>query len=88
MASLGNVFVGFVVILFSAWIALTLFLPLGGTIMETAVDLESFDSPLIPDFFQGGVWFTFSVFLIGMVGIGVIWSFASMLDLLGIGRTR
>jgi hypothetical protein len=88
MASLANVFVGLIVIIFSVWLALTLFLPLGGAVMDTAVDLNSFDSPLIPSFFEGGVWWSFSIFILGMAGVGVVWALASMLELLGIGRVR
>jgi len=88
MASLGNVFVGLILILFSTWLALTLFLPLGGAVMDTAVDLGSFDSPLFPSFFEDGVWWSFSIFILGMAGVGVVWALSSMLELLGIGRTR
>jgi len=88
MASLGNVFVGLILIIFSTWIALTLFLPLGGAVMQTAVDLGSFDSVLVPSFFEGGVWWSFSIFILGMAGVGVVWALSSMLDLLGIGKVQ
>jgi len=56
--------------------------------MDTAVDLGSFDSELFPSFFEDGVWWSFSIFILGMAGVGVVWALSSMLELLGIGRTR
>jgi len=88
MSVIIRVFTAIIITFFTLWVSITTFLPTVGQIMGVGVDLGAFTSPLVPSFWSSGVWWSFSGFVLGVIGIMVIWGIATMLELLAVGRSR
>jgi len=73
-------------IIFSVWIALQLFSPLVGQVMGLADSMGALENTdLFPSWFGDGVIWSFTLFVLGLIGAVVIWAIARPLMRIGRG---
>jgi hypothetical protein len=80
--------VAFISLLLVSWISLITFIPVIGGIISYGESQGSFNSPLVPDFFTEGIFWSFELFLLGTVGIVGLWAVIAALKRVGFGMKR